>query len=148
MLWACLIFPSLPLDIFSRAQSPDDAALPFVVSSGGHYPRIVAANAAAQEAGIRAGQLISAALAFAPELRSRDRDADAEARALALLATWALTFTPSAGLAPPNAVVAEIGSSLRLFSGLPQLAARLVSGAHALGYDAQLGLAPTPGAAL
>jgi len=148
MLWACLIFPSLPLDVFARAQSPDDAAHPFVVSSGGHYPRVVAANAAAHEAGIRAGQLISSALAFAPVLRSRDRDVDAETRALAQLATWALTFTPSAGLAPPNAVVAEIGGSLRLFSGLPQLVARLVGGAHALGYAARLGLAPTPGAAL
>ena len=148
MLWACLLFPSLPLDVFARAHSPDDAAHPFVVSSGGHYPRVIAANAAARETGIREGQLISAALAFAPELRSRDRDVDAETRALAQLATWALTFTPSAGLAPPNAIVAEIGSSLRLFSGLPQIIARLTGGTHALGYAARPGLAPTPGAAL
>ena len=147
-LWVCLIFPSLPLDVFARAQTPDDIAHPFVVSSGGHYPRVVAANAAARETGIRAGQLISAALAFAPELRSRERDTDAETRALAQLATWALTFTPSAGLAPPNAIVAEIGGSLRLFSGLPQLTSRLVGGTDALGYAARLGLAPTTGAAL
>ncbi len=148
MLWACLIFPSLPLDIFARAQTPEDAAHPFVVSSGGHYPRVVVANAAARETGIRAGQLISAALAFAPELRSRDRDEDAEAYALAQLATWALTFTPNAGLAPPDGIVAEIGGSLRLFSGLPQLVARLTEGAQVRGYTARLGLAPTPGAAL
>src|SRR5258706_10171770 len=148
MLWACLIFPSLPLDVFARAQSPDDAAHPFVVSSGGHYPRVVVANAAAHESGIRAGQLISAALAFAPELRSRDRDVEAEARALAQLATWALTFTPNAGLALPNAIVAEIGGSLRLFNGLPRLAAQLASAAPALGHAARLGFAPTPGAAL
>ena len=148
MLWTCLIFPSLPLDVFARAQAPADAAHPFVVSSGGHYPRVVAANAAARDAGIRAGQLISAALAFAPELRTRDRDADAETHALAQIATWALTFTPSAGLAPPNAIVAEIGGSLRLFNGLPRLVTRLTQGAHALGYAPRLGLAPTPGAAL
>ena len=148
MLWACLIFPSLSLDVFARAQSPADAAHPFVVSSGGHYPRVVAANAAARETGIRPGQLISAALAFAPGMHSRDRDADGETRALAQLATWALTFTPNACLALPDAVVAEIGGSLRLFSGLPQLAARLQRGAHELGYTARLGLAPTPGAAL
>ena len=147
-LWACLIFPSLPLDVFARALSPADAAHPFVVSSGGHYPRVVAANAAACDTGIRPGQLISAALAFAPELRSRDRDADAETRALAQLATWALTFTPNAGLAPPDAIVAEIGGSLRLFSGLPQLVSQLAKGAGALGYTPRLGLAPTPGAAL
>ncbi len=148
MLWACLLFPALPLDVYARGQSPDDVAHPFGVSSGGHYPRVVAANAAARATGVREGQLISAALAFAPALRTRDRDEDAEAHALAQLATWALTFTPSAGLAPPNAIVAEIGGSLRLFSGLPQLVARLVEGVRARGYAARLGLAPTPGAAL
>jgi protein ImuB len=51
-------------------------------------------------------------------------------------------------LAPPNAIVAEIGGSLRLFSGLAQLVAQLTGGAQALGYTARLGLAPTPGAAL
>ena len=52
-LWACLLLPSLPLDVFARAQAPSDAAHPFVVGSGGHYPRVVAANAAARDAGIR-----------------------------------------------------------------------------------------------
>jgi hypothetical protein len=46
MLWACLLLPSLPLDVFARAAAPDDAQHPFVVASGGHYPRVVAANAA------------------------------------------------------------------------------------------------------
>ncbi len=147
MLWTCLLFPSLPLDVFARAIAPDDAR-PFVVGSGGHYPRVVAANAAARAAGIRAGQLLSGALALAPELVLRDRDSDAEARALAQLATMALTFTPMACLAPPDAIVADIGGSLRLFGGLPRLVARLVGGARTLGYAARLGIAPTPGAAL
>ena len=147
-LWACLLFPSLPLDVFARAQAPDGAARPFVVGSGGHYPRVVAADAHARAAGIREGQLVSAALAFAPELVLRDRDGDAEARALAQLATWALTFTPAACVAPPDAVLADIGGSARLFGGLPRLAARLVGGAHALGYAARLAIAPTAGAAL
>jgi len=148
MLWACLLFPHLPLDVFIRGQSPAQAAQPFVVSSGGHYPRVIAINAAARDAGIRPGQLLSGALALAPDLVQRDRDAAAEARALEQLATWALTFTPMACIAPPDAVLAEIGGSLQLFSGLPRLVSRLVAGAHALGYAPRLGLAPTPGAAL
>ena len=44
MLWACLLLPSLPLDVFSRAIAPEHADRPFVVASGGHYPRVVAAN--------------------------------------------------------------------------------------------------------
>ena len=148
MLWTCLLFPSLPLDVFARAQAPADVARAFVVASGGHYPHVVTADAGARDAGIRSGQLISSALALAPELVMRDRDSDAEMRALAQLATWVLTFTPNASVAPPNAVVAEIGGSLRLFGGLSRLVARLVGGAHALGYGPHVGIAPTPGAAL
>ena len=147
-LWACLLFPSLPLDVFARALSPEDAARPFVVGSGGHYPRVIAANAAARATGIRSEQLVSGALALAPDLALRDRDAGAEASALAQLATWTLTFTPMACLALPNAIVADIGASLRLFGGLPRLVARLAGGAHGLGYANRLCIAPTPGAAL
>ena len=48
MLWACLRLPSLPLDVFARALGPADAARAFAVTTGGHYPRIVVANAAAR----------------------------------------------------------------------------------------------------
>ncbi|MEP7327749.1 MAG: DNA polymerase Y family protein [Betaproteobacteria bacterium] len=148
MLWICLLFPQLPLDVFSRGLSPAQPAQAFVVSSGGHYPTVVAANPHARDAGIRDGHLLSGALALAPGLVQRERDAAAEAHALDQLATWALTFTPMACLAPPNAVLAEISGSLQLFAGLPRLVSRLVAGAHALGYTPRLGLAPTPGAAL
>jgi protein ImuB len=148
MLWAALLFPSLPLDVFARAWTGQDAARRFVVASGGNAPHVVAANAAARDAGIRRGQSIATALALAPDIVLRDRDFAAEARALAQLATWALRFTPQASLAPPDALVAEIGGSLRLFGGLPRLAARITRGIDAQGYAAQLGLAPTPTAAL
>jgi len=148
MLWACLVLPSLPLDVFARGQSPADAAKPFAVATGGRTPRIVSANASARAAGIRTGQLVSAALALAPDLVLRDRNLDAEAAALAAVATWATQFTPAVALAPPDAVLVEIGGSLRLFGGLPKLAARLSGGVHDLGYAARLTQAPTPTAAL
>jgi protein ImuB len=148
MLWACLLLPSLPLDIFARAQSPADAAKPFAVATGGRTPRIVSANAGARDAGIRTGQLVSASLALSPDLVLRDRDSDAETAALAAVATWATQFTPAVALAPPDAVLVEIGGSLRLFDGLPKLTARLSRGVHDLGYAMRLALAPAPAAAL
>src|SRR3954447_3174816 len=148
MLWTCLLLPSLALDVFMRAQSPDDAARPFAVTTGGHYPRVVFANAAADRAGVAPGQLVSAALALAPDLVLRDRDAVAEAAALAAVATWATQFTPAVSLAPPDAVLAEVGGSLRLFGGLAQLSTRFAQGAQDLGYAARLAFAPTPTAAL
>lgn len=148
MLWACLLLPSLSLDVFARAASPADAAKPFAVATDGRTPRIVGANAAARDAGVRAGQLVSASLALAPDLLLRERDPHAESAALAAVAAWATQFTPAVALAPPDAVLAEIGGSLRLFGGLRPLTARLSRGAQDLGYAARLALAPTPAAAL
>ena len=148
MLWACLLLPSLSLDVFARAASPADAVQPFAVTTGGRTPRIVDANAPARDAGVRAGQLVSASLALAPDLLLRERDPHAEAAALEAVATWATQFTPTVVLAPPGAALAEIGGSLRLFGGLSPLTARLSRGVRDLGYTAQLALAPTPAAAL
>jgi protein ImuB len=145
MLWACLLLPSLPLDVFARAT---DGTAPFVVTSGGHHPRVVAANEAACEAGIRREQLISAALALAPDIVLRERDIAAEDAALADVATMLLAFTPNVSLAPPHAIVAEIAGSLRHFGGLAQLGDALLEQARTRGYGATLALAPTPAAAL
>jgi protein ImuB len=148
MLWACLLLPSLSLDVFARATAASADAKPFVVSSGGHYPRVVAANARARAAGIRRDQLISAALALAPDVVMRERDVAAEEAALADIATLLLAFTPNTSLAPPSAVLAEIAGSVRLFGGLSRLLAELLRQAQSRGYDAALALAPTPTAAL
>jgi protein ImuB len=148
MLWTCLLLPSLPLEVYARAQAPAEAARPFAVATGGHYPRVVAANAAAAEAGVRAGQLVSAALAFAPDIALRDRSPAAEAAALAAIAAWATQFTPTVSLALPDAVLAEIGGSRRLFGGLQRLTAHVARGVRALGYAPRLAVAPTPAAAL
>ncbi len=147
MLWTCLLLPSLPLDIFARAQALADAR-PFAVTTGGHYPRIVNASVAARSAGIVPDQLVSAALALAPDVVLRDRDPAAESAALESFAAWVTQFTPMVSLAPPDAIVAEISGSLRLFGGFPRLAARLAQGARDLGYMVWQAQAPTPAAAL
>ena len=118
------------------------------MTTGGRTPRIVGANAAARDAGVHPGQLVSASLAFSPDLVLRERDPEAESAALEAVASWATQFTPAVALAPPDAVLAEIGGSLRLFGGLSTLTARLSHGAHDLGYAARLALAPTSAAAL
>ncbi|HKU85286.1 MAG TPA: DNA polymerase Y family protein [Casimicrobiaceae bacterium] len=148
MLWACLLFPSLPLDVFARALKPAEAAHPLVVTSGGHYPRVVASNAAARAAGIRRDQLVSAALALAPDVTLRERDLAAEEAALGEAATLMLAFTPNASIAKPDAIVAEISGSVHLFGGLSRLHAELLSAVEAHGYAVRTALAPAPTAAL
>jgi protein ImuB len=148
MLWACLYFPSLALDIFARAWRDEDTTQRFVVASGGNAPKVIAANDAAREAGIRRGQAISGALALAPDIVLRDRDPGAEACAIAQIATWTLRFTPQISVVSADALVLEIGGSLQLFGGLSPLVARISKGVKAQGYEAQLGIAPSPTAAL
>ena len=148
MLWACLFLPSLPLDVFARGHSPADAAKPFAITTGGRTPRIVDANAAACDAGVHREQLVSASFALSPNLVLRERSPEAESAALETVASWATQFTPVVALAPPDAVLVEIGGSLRLFGGLSSLTTRLSHGARDLGYDARLALAPTSAAAL
>ncbi len=149
MLWICLLLPELPLEVFLRAQpAPQNPeALRFAVTSGGHHPRIVAANEAAHTTGIAAGQLVSAALALAPDAVLRDRDPRAEHAALEAVATWLTQFTPTVSLAPPQALLAEIGGSVRLFGGLHSLLQRIVRGIATLGYSVHPAGAPTPTAA-
>jgi protein ImuB len=78
----------------------------------------------------------------------RERDAAADAAAHEAVASWATQFTPTVAVAAPDAVLAEIGASLRLFGGLSRLKARLARGAHDLGYAPQWAFAPTSAAAL
>jgi len=133
--------------VFARACAPDAAQRPFVVASSGRHPQVVAANAHARDAGIRRGQSITAALALVPAIALRERDPAAEADALSEIAALALAFTPNASLVPPDAIVAEIGGSLRLFGGLARLIDQLRAAVQARGYTTRLALAPTPLAA-
>jgi len=147
MLWTCVLLPSLPLEIYTRGQVQDDAR-PFAVTTGGHYPRIVAADLRARAAGVREAQLVSAALALAPDLVLRERDPAQERAALAAVATWTTQFTPTVALAGTEAIVADIAGSLRLFGGLRTLLRRLQQGLQGLGYAASMTCAPTPLGAL
>ena len=147
-LWIAVRLPALPVDVFARAWDAAQHAQPFVVTSGGHYPRVVARNAAAAAQGIRCDQLISAALALAPGMAMRERDVEAEAEALAAVADALLAFTPMACLASPGAVLAEVAGSVRLFGGFPRLLAQLRALVEQQGYAPVLGIAPTPAAAL
>jgi protein ImuB len=147
-LWACLDVPTLPVDVFARAWNAEDHMRPFVVSSGGHYPRVVGMNCAAAQAGIRRDQLVSAAFVLAPGMALRERDPSAEAEALAQIAQALLAVTPAVSLAAPHAVLADIGGSVRLFGGLRPLVGRMLHIVRSAGFEPALGLAPTPTASL
>lgn len=64
------------------------------------------------------------------------------------IAAWACQFTPRVSLERPDALLAEVGGSLRYFGGLPALLEALRAGLADLGLEASLATAGTPRAAL
>ena len=67
---------------------------------------------------------------------------------LEALAAWACQFTPKVSLEAPQALLLEVGGSLRLFGGLQPLRDRLERGLEEMGISAALATAATPRAAL
>lgn len=141
MLWLCLNFPRLPIEIFLRAGVSRN---PLVVSSGGNRPLIIACDERAQEAGIRNGMALSAAYALSPEITVRTRDSGAEQRCLEEIALWALQFTSQISVLSPASLLLEIGGSLRLFGGLDALRKQISDSAEQLGFDTLTAVAPAP----
>ncbi len=64
------------------------------------------------------------------------------------LACWAGQFTPRVSLAPPLALLLEIGGCVRLFGGLGRLRQKLIEGLLLQDVDCRIAIAPTPRAAL
>jgi protein ImuB len=145
MLWACLHFPLLPLEALARS---DPCELPRAIAEGVTRPRVLALNPSAYAAGIRTGMDVSAALALVPKLALRSRSRALETEALQEIAQWALQFAPAPSLAGADAVLLEIGGTLKLFGGPARLIDAIHTGLPALGFSAQVAAAPTPSAAL
>jgi protein ImuB len=144
MLWLALEFHALALQLVERAGP---GAGPLVVAEGpAQRPVVACANEAALVAGVREGQAVAAARALAGELRVLERNPAAEREALESIAAWASQFTPMACI-EPQGLVLEIASSLRLFGGHARLTAAIRKGVRELGYQAAMGVAPTPLAA-
>ncbi len=64
------------------------------------------------------------------------------------MAGWACQFTPRVSLEPPQALLLEIAGSLRYFGGRWRFLERLRAGLSRLGFEARIGEAPAPRAAL
>jgi protein ImuB len=142
MLWACCAVPELPLEVFE----PSDA--PRVVYDGPQQRTVVhVADAKARALGIHPGQTMAAARALCAALEGMRRDLPAEEARLQTLATLAYASSSQIVLDRPDAVLLEVGASLRLFGGWPAIRETLRTKLQAEGHAVRIALAPTPLAA-
>ena len=144
-LWLCISTPTLLLDDLADGaeQQPPRALV------ARHGPRrwVHSANAEARREGVRTGQAVSTALARVPALQLIAHDPEREADSLERLALWAWQFSSQLSIAPPTALLLEIGASLTLLGPLQQVLDTLHAELDTLGYRHRCGVAPTPLAA-
>ncbi len=140
-LWLALHLPQLPLETHTRAMAQSTASV--VSMAEGGQARVLCADAAARQAGVYPGLILSAAHALVPELRVYRRNPDAERAALEHLAALAITYTSVVSVVPPLTVLLEIEGSLKLFSGAERLLRRLRAQVQRLGYTCALAVGPT-----
>ena len=143
--WLAIHLPLLALEVL--AGGPEISA-PFAVI--GEKPKccLLACNKRAEDKGLRGGMTLSAAFALVSDLHVKERDEVAEKSAIEALAGWAAQFTSLVSLAPPQALLLEVGGSERLFGGVQPLTEVIEQGLTQLGYGARIAVAPTPLAAL
>ena len=159
MLWIGIHLPALSLESFVATLAPELCAHGPVDTDGALDPdevdplgpvalierhRVVAANAAARECGVRPGQKRATALGLAPHARLGEADAARDDAALMAVAHVALGFTPTVSFGGDHVVLAEVQASLRYFGGLPRLLQRLRTGLAPLGHALRIACAPTP----
>lgn len=142
MLWLCLHFPRLSLEVYERVLHDPQ---PFAVCEG---KQLIGVNRAARQCGLRCSMARHQAVAMVPSLLLRERDTAKERDLLERCAAWALSLSPMISLQSPATVVLEIGGSLAYFGGVQAIRRVATEGLKHLGLSHRLGVAPTARAAL
>jgi len=125
-----------------------ERAGPFaLLSETAHGPRIAATNAAAREAGVRAGTMLADARALCPELAVAPADPAGDRAFLESLALWAQRWGPWTALDPPDGLLVDVTGAAHLFAGETAMLAEAQALLARRGLTARLAIAPTAGAA-
>jgi protein ImuB len=109
---------------------------------------VVAADAAAQAAGLRVGMAATKAQVLVPGLLVQDADPAADAEALDRLALWALRqYAPIAAADPPDGIVIDAAGADHLHGGEERMLAAMIERLTASSIAARAAIADTWGAA-
>ncbi len=128
------------------APQPDAPLI--LVGRDGRRRVVLAADAAAQRAGLRIGMPASKAQALVPNLVVRDAEPDADREALDRLALWALRrYAPIVASDPPAGLVVDATGAAHLHGGEQTMLTDMVERLGAAGIAARAAIADTWGAA-
>jgi protein ImuB len=141
-------FPTFPTDRLCRIDAGPPEAEPFITSAHDGRRRIVAAaNAAAQELGIRPGLALASAQALVPGLTVLEAEPEADRAALTRIATSCLRYAPLVAADPPDGAWIDATGCAHLAGGEAAMLTDLVARLGHAGFTARAAIADTPGAA-
>ncbi|MFK8052665.1 MAG: DNA polymerase Y family protein [Woeseiaceae bacterium] len=121
-VWVAVYLPSLALQALQEQCEVDK---PCVVIDDSQLSSVVATNKAARHKGIFPGHVLRSALALEADLQVLERQPDREQMLIQDIATRLLCFSSRVSLQPPQTILIEVRASLRLFSGIENLCARI-----------------------
>ena len=156
MLWFCVQFPFLGLELCLRGQQPasgkpasenkeDNSDRPMVLVEKG---RVLACNAAATQSGIQTGCSLATAHSIDHRLVHCSRSPEDEQRRLAYLAETAYRYTPSVSIEAPDSLLLELEGSLKLFGSVYHLKRAMKQLFAGLSHRCVIAAGHTPAAAL
>ena len=129
------------------AAPPAEAPL-VLIGREGRRRVVLAADAAAQRAGLRVGIPVAKAQALVPGLIVRDAEPAADAKALDRLALWALKhYAPVATADPPDGLAIDTTGATHLHGGEDAMLEKMVARLAASGLAARAAIADSWGAA-
>ncbi len=158
MLWLCLRFPKLPLDIYLRGMFSSIDAVTEPSATASSIPetvpivitekhRVLMGNTVAEQLGMIPGMALSTVYALSTEVRAIERTPGLEEQTLQQLAQCTYQFTPQVTVYPPDSLLLEIQGSLKLYRDLGNLLRCIEQDAQIKQFHCQIGLAHTPKAA-
>ncbi len=145
-----LFLPSWSTDRLRRkagdAAPPAEAPLA-LIGRDGNRRVVLAVDAAAQSAGLRAGMTATKAQVLVPNLIVQDADSAGDAEALERLAVWLLRYAPIVAPDPPNGIVIDSTGADHLHGGEAAMLDGLIGRLAMSGIAARGAIADTWGAA-
>jgi protein ImuB len=118
-----------------------------LVGTDGRRRVVIAADKAAQRAGVRRGMPATKAQVLVPSLLVEKADHDSDTHALERLAFWALRYSPIAAADPPDGIAIDIEGASHLLGGEQELLGDIASRLGVAGFDARVAVADSWGAA-
>jgi protein ImuB len=145
--FVCIWFRHLMTD-WMKIRQPQLGAACFVICTISHGRMlIVAANEQAQSQGIYSGMVLADARVLVPSLLHFDEKPGIQEKLLKRLAEWCIRFSPFVAVDLPDCILIDASGCSHLWGGDEKYLQEISRRLGQRGYDVQLAMAGTPGAA-